>query len=307
MKNFDMHFHSQLSDWANTPEEILKRADKLWIELLTLTDHDRVTSDEFILEANSLWMKSLYSTEISARNYDQGKSLHMTYYSQSVLDRLHWVLDNTIDGKKQMLSRQLDVLVEKWFDVSPEWFYNYAKNRWKSIESLNKYNLSEYIYTSETNIQKITQLFWKPLDTVGFFLEFLKEWWRFYSEFHREIEDYESSMEVVWDIARKSDAILSIAHPNITFKEWIEEFRNSIFYYLERWANAIEINSVADKEWLQEIYHTKNKYNLLLTAWSDNHWIWKTDNKHADFWNLNPLLSPENKYNITRKFMEHFE
>jgi len=307
MKNFDMHFHSQLSDWENSPEEILQRADELWIELLTLTDHDRVASDEFILEANNMWMKSLYSTEISARNYEQWKSLHMTYYSQNPSDELYQILNKTINGKKEMLSSQIDILVEKWFTIDIESFYQYAKLRWKSIESLNKYNLSEYIFTNANNIEKIEKLSWKKMNKVEFFLEFLKEWGEYYAEFHRKIEHYEPAIDIVWDVARKSDAILSVAHPNITFRDWIEEFRNNIRYYLDRGVNAIELNSIADKKWLEEVYYTKNKYNLLLTAWSDNHWIWKTDNKHADFGNLNPRLNDENKSNITRKFMEHFE
>jgi len=49
MDKFDMHFHSDLSDGKSSPEEIIKRAEQLGLEMITLTDHDRVSTDEFRL------------------------------------------------------------------------------------------------------------------------------------------------------------------------------------------------------------------------------------------------------------------
>jgi len=37
----------------------------------------------------------------------------MTYYSQNPSDELYQILNKTINGKKEMLSSQIDILVEK--------------------------------------------------------------------------------------------------------------------------------------------------------------------------------------------------
>jgi len=60
---------------------MLEEARKKELKLITLTDHDVISSDDFIKKADNLGIKSLYSTEISARDNSSNKSLHLTCYS----------------------------------------------------------------------------------------------------------------------------------------------------------------------------------------------------------------------------------
>jgi len=308
MNTFDMHFHSQLSDGKSTTEEILDRAKELWLDMLTLTDHDRISTDDFRLWANERGMKSYASTEISTRNYDEWKSLHLTCYAQSFWDELYKILNNTISWKEEMLSTQIDVFIEKWFMIEKQAFYDYHKSNWKNSDTLNKFNVAQFMYEEKFNKMKVTEIMWQEVGVEEFYLAFLKEWGEFYEEYHKQIPDYEPSVESIWKLAQQDSAILSIAHPNFSFsRDHISGFKEKLPYYLDRWVNAIEINSKASKKWIEAIYHLKNKYNLLLTLWSDNHGIWSTDRKHEDFGKTNELLSIENKEQIWRKIVEYLD
>jgi predicted metal-dependent phosphoesterase TrpH len=301
---FDMHFHSTRSDWYNKPKKIIKKASDLNLELITLTDHDIISSREFISEANSLWIESKSSVEISARNYEIEKSLHLTCYSNNFSKEIHDIVNNTRFKKQDMIIKKI-LKIKKWgFEIDENDFFNYYENFWKKRENLNRYNIAEYLFRNEKNINLAKQISWNDNITVLYlFREFLKEWWKFNDKYKVKIPDYEPSIEVCWELAKNNSAILSIAHPNFSFaREHISGFKKVLPYYIDRWVNAIEINSKASKKWLEAIYEAKKKYNLILTAGSDNHWIWKIDDKHWDFWSLNSLLSQNDKKLILKEF-----
>jgi hypothetical protein len=135
-------------------------------------------------------------------------------------------------------------------------------------------------------------------------MKFLKEWWERYADFWIRVHDYERSLQDCKLFREQSNAILSIAHPNFTFKKWwIDEFNDVLPHYIEHGGvNAIEINAKATKEWVDAIIEAKNKYNLFLTFWSDCHRVWKPDSKHGDFWDINPFISSDF---VTESFWEY--
>ena len=306
MNKFDMHFHSTISDWKNTPGEIIKKAKNIWLWMITLTDHDMISDDKFIDDANEAWIITNKSVEISSRNYESGKSLHLTCYAKSFSLRTYDILNNTKLWKIEMIKAQILKLKEKWFDIDYDIFCEYVKIKWKDLESVNKFNVSEYLFLNPKNKLLALNIYWKEISEVDFFLIFMKEWWEYHWEYWIKVSDYEPSIEIAWQLATSNNAILSIAHPNFSFsKVWISWFHKVIPEYVDKWINAIEINSKASKKWIEAIYQIKKRYNLLLTAWSDNHQIWFTDDKHSDFWELNPLLSDEKKIEIFNEYCEY--
>jgi predicted metal-dependent phosphoesterase TrpH len=60
-----MHFHSTRSDGENKPNEILDRAKAMGLELVTILDHDIVSTNDFIESARIRGIDSLYSSELS--------------------------------------------------------------------------------------------------------------------------------------------------------------------------------------------------------------------------------------------------
>lgn len=305
MNKFDMHFHSNISDWKNSQEEILNSAISLWLDMISLTDHDIISSTKFVDDIRSAWIITNTASEISVREPEKDRSIHLTCYSNNFSDQVFKVLENTRTKKVWMISSQILKLQEKWFKISVEEVYEYFQKKWKKIDSLNKFDISEFIFSDQFNIELITEITGEYFDVETFFLHFLKEWWELNLEYSIKIPEYEPTVEDVGELANLSKAVLSIAHPNFTFEKlWINWFEDSIPKYVELWINAIEINSLASKKWLEAIYDIKKKYNLLITAWSDNHNIWYNDAKHWHFWFLNPLLSDVQKTEILRDYIK---
>lgn len=303
---FDLHFHSNISDWENSLEEIIKESKNKKLEFLAITDHDKITNSNFLQLTKKSWIETCFSTEISARNYEHNKSLHLTFYAQNFSKEVNQILENTINKKIKMIKKQVEKLKQKWFFIDYNDFINYNIYKNKKIESLNKYNIATYLLLDKRNKTKIKkELKTEKIEASKVMQEYLKDWWILYKKYGLKfsvIWDYEPSLEICNKIKQKNNAILCIAHPNITFKKWIKEFEEVLPYYIEKWINAVEINSVASKKWLEVIFKAKEKFNLILTAGSDNHKIWEIDEKHWNFWKLNPFLDKQTKIEILNNF-----
>ena len=115
MKKFDMHFHSTRSDGENTHEERIIEAKKRGLKLITLTDHDIVTNDDFINQARSYWISSNKSVEISARDYDLNKSLHLTSYANTFNEGINDILKDSMEERKIQTKDLIEKLQSKWF------------------------------------------------------------------------------------------------------------------------------------------------------------------------------------------------
>lgn len=297
MNKLDMHFHSTCSDGKNTHEEILDQAKKKGLEFIALTDHDHI-SWEFQQKAQNIWIESTQSVEISARNYQHEKSLHLTCYanefSQDVFDILDWVRES----KKNNLKVQIESLQKSGFQVSLEDLQDFAQQMKRPIEAMNKFDIARILYENSENKKIWISLHnGKDIWLVEFYLQYFKRTWEKFSTFWILVPEYEPSLEVCKQIKEKNNAILSMAHPNFTFKKDIQTFVATIEHYIQTaWLNAVEINSRASKEWIKVIQQVAGKYWLFITFWSDNHGIGIKDEKHADFGNLNP--------NITAEFIE---
>ena len=105
-----MHCHSTRSDGRNTPDEVLAEARRLNLDFLALTDHDVIASQDFQRKLRDSGIKTCDSVEISARNFDTGKSLHVVSYAKNFTASLRDVLDNTLHQKKEKNKGQIEKL-----------------------------------------------------------------------------------------------------------------------------------------------------------------------------------------------------
>lgn len=285
----DMHFHSLNSDGLLSEDELLNIANEKQLDFIALTDHDTV-SNGFKQKAKEYWIDSCQSVEISARNYKHNKSLHITYYTNHINKRIKEILLNTTDSKKQLIKEQINHLINKWFDIDIEDFYSYYLYEWRKSDTLNKYDIAEYLYKSDKTKEIVLSL---ADNELYFYKSYLKEEWKFYNEYWYKLQDYEPSIEEVSSFVKEFSWILSLAHPNFTFKKWISEFEEVLPYYIKNWwINAIEINTMATRDWIYAILRAKDKYSLYLTFWSDFH-KFTQDNKHAELWDLNPYINSD--------------
>lgn len=114
---------------------------------------------------------------------------------------------------------------------------------------------------------------------------------------------YEPSVELCGELARENNALLSIAHPNHTFKDR-EEFQRLVPGYIERGVGAIEMHISTSPEWIEIILEMRERFDLLLTFGSDCHFDSRTDNKHGMIGDLNPHLDSVFIEKEFRKFRE---
>ena len=299
----EMHCHSTLSDGRNTSEEVLLEAKRLGLNFLALTDHDRISPPEFQQSLRDWGIMTCDGVEISARNFDLDKSLHLVSYANIFKQSLHDVLDSTITWKVKMYEGQIDKLIKVWLSGNLEGFELYMRrNHGRWLRSANKWFLAHYMHRVPWNKKKMQDILWELLweskDVVWlFYSECLKREGNLYDTYWYESDEYEPSVEcAVNEVVDKSWGIISMAHPNVTFddkKWWIKEFQRTFPDYVEKWINGVEINTMASSEWVKAILEVQREHDLILTFWSDCHQIgyrW-ADGKHSTIWKQNAHVS----------------
>ncbi len=315
----DMHFHTTRSDGYQTWQERIEDAVRKKLQLITTTDHDIMSSEGFIAEARKNNIITFPSVEISTKDYEKQKSMHVTCYLRDFNQQLISVLDNTREKKQQLMSVQLERIFSLWFEWGVEDFFAYFEKKWRPRWWLNKFDIARYVYSTWSNKQRIKKLLWNDFDLqdnykvhlsniTKFYLLCLKDNGELNSEYGVRIPEYEPEIEQIAEILKDQPHILSIAHPNFTLeKEWITYFKENIQYYLNKGINGIEINSKASPEWIDAIQWVTTQYNLYQPRWSDNHMQGEVDNKHEDYGVLNPHLSDEQNAQEFQKIIDHIE
>lgn len=113
MRNIDLHVHSNASDGACTPSELLKIASEKNLAAIALTDHDTVSGvEEFILESSQYDLDAVPGVEVSVL-YDGG-AIHITglfvdHKNQPLLELLREVRENR-DKRNEIIVGKLQEL-----------------------------------------------------------------------------------------------------------------------------------------------------------------------------------------------------
>jgi hypothetical protein len=144
--------------------------------------------------------------------------------------------------KKQMLNLQILKLQKLWFDINFDDLMNFIYDKWFWEDSFNKWTISMYLFkgkNKEKNLKILKDNYWEDISINSFYQSCMKSGWEFYNVYKVNTEKYEPDLKNIWEQAKKDNAILSIAHPNFTFKKWIEEFKKELPYYFDLGVNAI--------------------------------------------------------------------
>jgi len=292
MKKIDTHFHTKLSDWSRSNNDVLKESREKWINFISATEHD-IINDELSLLANVNWIANSLWVEISAvDNEVTWKSLHLTCYSDHFCDEIRSILDNTREKRKLKIMKQVEKLESHWFNINYKKFLRFYKNLDVNIDNVNNFHIEDYIFQNEDNIDRLLlNLVGVKINKWDFIARCLKKWWDLSYIWWQQIELYEPSVSRIWKLVNNKKYFLSLAHPNFTFRNDEEWFLKFIDYYKDK-LNWIEINSQASEEWVKLIIDTSIKYWMILTFWSDSHHVWR-DSKHWDLWDMNKFLTED--------------
>jgi len=285
----DCHFHTNLSDWKFDNAQVIAQAKEKGVKFAICTDHD-IINYEFPRLACASWILSYEWVEVSCYDEKNDHHLHFTTYSKKFNWKVTKILENTRNGRKTKILSQIDLLKKNWFKIEENEFYNFFAKK-TNIDNLNVSHLSSYILRSPENNTLIKKLTWENLNMEQFLLRCLKIEWDLKHIWAVELKWYEPTIAEFWQVAKQENYIFSLAHPN--FKMTQEKFRQRIEYYLNLWVNAVEINILADKDWIELILEFQKKFDFLLTFWSDCHFKTARWEKHWGFWDINPHISQE--------------
>lgn len=301
-----MHFHSTASDGRNPQEAILERIGNQE-GLFVLTDHDVIGKD-FAQALRDAGKQTFEGVEISAKNYELDKSLHLTCYAHSFSAEAMDLVAGIRVGRQEKIQAQLLKLQEHGFEVSIEDFFRFFKEKWVDADNLNTYHVSVYIIKNPKNralIQSIRasekvpegepdSISPKESERISFLKDFLRDSWPLAHIGTQKVRSYEPSVQACAELTQKHQWILSIAHPIFTFaRNGVEGFKKKFPNYYEQWVNAIEINVRSTQKWIDATLELQKQFGVLITFGSDCHDIDRADAKHGLLWEINPLLDAD--------------
>ncbi len=278
-----------------------------------MTDHDRYTPD-FVLGAREAWIKSVWATEVSAHSNEFDLSLHVTCYtpklSEAISDMIGWI----IEWRKAKVLEQIKKLQSHGFQIDTELFFQWIKDEKMSPDSATNWHIAHYVWKNSDNRNRASDMTnWVLVshEWEKSMLEFMKECLRENGDYphigYHSVPRYEPELSDLIALAKKEDAVLSVAHPNFSFtkklnrdfwaKNWddrLKLFSQKIVPILsELGIKNYEINALASKEWAKTIVDTISKTWGLITYGSDNHWLENADSKHWIFGKQNPYLTAD--------------
>lgn len=289
----DLHFHTTLSDGRDRPEQVLENLVSSGVEFATLTDHDLV-SEWFADELRAKRIETTPASEIST-HFFAGLSkigLHMTAYAPAFSQQAHAMLEKTRTGKAEKIRQQVERLIGQWYPLSHEWLAQWAIAKWYNPAGLNNAHLSSYVYSTPGAIEMWDrdQKRSNP-NRVWFLDECLKREGR-NPIGAVEIPEYEPTTEEANRIVRDMGGVISIAHPNFSWEKYegIAWLQRDIAQLVDQGVMGIELNALATPEWAKVILEIRDRYNLLLTFWSDNHGEKTPSKKHGTLGQMNPYF-----------------
>ena len=248
----DLHTHTNISDGASNPKELIEDAIKENVKAIALTDHDNIAGiDEASKYAEENNINFLNGIEISSLHKD-GRILHILGIGIDITnDFFLTAFYNMKKSREKGIKNILEEINKKGMSIS--------------IEKLKKNSLSEYLdrydiyrYFIKNNICNSAQEIWdKYLDPIPYE--------------KGELIKVEDSINII----KKSGGLSFLAHYNksIGFAGLSnEEIENEIKYLINLGLDGIEkyYPSFVEEDY-KFINYLINKYNLIYSGGTDYH------------------------------------
>jgi 3',5'-nucleoside bisphosphate phosphatase len=248
----DLHTHTNISDGASNPKELIEDAIKENVTAIALTDHDNIAgiyeASKYAEENN---IKFLNGIEISSL-YKDGRILHILGIGIDITnDFFLTTFYNMKKSREKSIKKILEEVCKKGVNISIE------ELRENSIsEYLDRYDI--YRYFIKNNICNSAQEIWdKYLDPIPYE--------------KGELIKVEDSINII----KKSGGLSFLAHYNksIGFGGLSnEEIENEIKYLINLGLDGIEkyYPSFVEEDY-KFINYLINKYNLIYSGGTDYH------------------------------------
>lgn len=264
----DLHMHTTYSDGADNLIELLKKAENLKLEYISITDHDNCKAYKELKKiniSNYFTGKIIPGIEIKCA-FDNGKLIEFLGYNIDTDKMQSWSEDYYKDKTK-------DKLQQKYFDI----LYNVCKNEGLIIN--DKQNIqfdSKKDWASVTifrELQKHKENYKKlPEDFLSDFDIFSKKYCAdenspFYID---KSKDYPSAKETSHIIKQCGGLIFM---PHVYIYKWINNIDEHIKFCVEKYnIDGIEcFHNTFDEEKIKHLLELCKEKKLFISGGSDYH------------------------------------
>ena len=272
MKQIDLHMHTNKSDGALTPKQIIDEAVKANLQAISITDHDTIDAytDETIKYAKAQGIKLIVGVEISTKSDRCG--IHVLGYN---FDLNNEEFKQNLDRIRNARHDYLKAVAKKLEALN----YKINVEELDKIKSVTKAHISKDIIENEENKEELLKQF-GHIPNKGEFIETIMN-----ENCPAYVQKVTVTPEAAAEMIRKAGGIVVLAHPvaytnedNMTVEE-VQELINKMkpegieAYYIYTNRNNEYINEI-DK-WLK----LAKDNNLFATIGSDFH---IKDGHHAE-------------------------
>lgn len=297
----DIHMHTTYSDGADSLIEVLKKAESLKLEYISITDHDNCKAYKELdeIEVSKYYTgKIIPGIEIKCVN-DNGKLIELLGYYIDPFKMQEWSDEYYKDKSKEKLQQKyFDMLYEKATKMglvlsSKEEINFDSKRQWASLAFYN--DLKKH----EENYSKL------PEDLMSDFDIFSKKYAGDpqFGLFIDKTKDYPTVQETV-DIIKKCGGLVFM--PHVYIYTWIEDIDQHILRFKEKYGiNGVEcFHSTFDENKINHLLDFCKKNNLFVSGGSDYHGVNKKNvemavgkgNLHIEAENIKPWVNMMEDY-----------
>ena len=244
----DLHVHTVLSDASRTVRQVMDYARQIGLSYIAITDHDTLAGTEEALELGEEYgIRVIPGTEISTRDENTGRTVHMLCYRPKDRAGLQSFLDVTLENRRRQKLAIAANVQKKYPLVTPALVEEYARQSQSIYECHIMQILCDLGYTSTA----IGDLMSSLISSKGSCFVPGK---------------YPTTREAARAI-RDCGGIAVVAHA-----EQFDSFALVEEYAARGWIGGVEVNhprNGADSR--KRLRSIAEKYNLLVTGGSDFH------------------------------------
>lgn len=254
----DLHCHTTLSDGSLGIEEIIVQAKRTGIDVLSITDHDTLSSyNRATVLGNRYGVKIISGVELSAWDEERNCKVHILCYAPQKPDRLEGLCLKSCEIRKSC-SRDMIEKVKELYPITTESVLKYAK----SSKSIYK----QHIMRALVNYGYAVDLYGELSDRL-----FTKN-----GEGSILVTRRYPNVDFVLDLIHSARGIAVLAHPcmfdNIELCEELAKKKK---------LDGIEVyHYSADDENQKKLLKIANDYNLIVTGGSDFHGLYNAVPTH---------------------------
>lgn len=241
----DLHLHTRYSDGYNSVDEIIQMAVSKGLTHIAITDHDNLVGyDEKKQKAEKAGLQITKALEISARDYETGKVVHVLGYNIKDEYPILRICDPMKQARNDKAYQQVLGLKKLGYEIDYDHLYEHAKGY------IFKQHIFELLYLSD----QVESLFPSIHETM------FRRGGKLF--FHMDYVDVVDAVKAISD----AGGYAVIAHPNQ--QNNIETVQRVVKYGLR----GIEYNHISNsEEYKKIILEYAKKYKLFLTGGSDFH------------------------------------